>query len=352
MFLALRDLRFARGRFALLTGVIALMTFMVVMLSGLTAGLRGASVSALDALPVDQIAFRTPPNGQQLSFTSSSLPVGVASHLAARPAVDQAFPLAVATDRLDAGDSSAAVALIGTDPALYPTRERGSVIGDGEVAVSAAVAADTGLSPGDRVEIGEVHLTVGAVLVEASFNHLPAVYTHVDTWHRLTHNPRVTAVALRTDGSAVPARSGVQVVDKSDAYAAVGGFSSEQGSLNIMRALLVVVSVLIIGGFFTIWTMQRSGDLAVVRAMGGSARYLLGDALGQALLVLVVGAVVGAAVATGLGVLAAQVVPFALTAGNVALPLAAIVVIGLLGTGLSVRRISNVDPLTALGAAR
>jgi putative ABC transport system permease protein len=119
-----------------------------------------------------------------------------------------------------------------------------------------------------------------------------------------------------------------------------------------MRILLVVVSVLIIGGFFTIWTMQRSGDLAVVRAMGGSARYLLGDALGQALLVLVVGAVVGAAVATGLGVLAARVVPFVLTAGNVALPLAAIVVIGLLGTGLSVRRISNVDPLTALGAAR
>ncbi|HET7303690.1 MAG TPA: FtsX-like permease family protein [Segeticoccus sp.] len=351
MFLALRDLRFARGRFALLTGVIALMTFMVVMLSGLTAGLRGASVSALDALPVDRIAFQSPATGQQLSFTSSSLPADAASDLAGRSGVDHAFPLGVATDRLDAGDSSAAVALIGTDPALYPTREHGSAISEGEVAVSAELAADADLSPGDRVEVAGTRMTVGAVLAEASFNHLPAVYSHVDTWHRVTHNPRVTAVALRTNGPVVPP-PGMQVIDKSDAYAAVGGFSSEQGSLNIMRILLVVVSVLIIGGFFTIWTMQRSGDLAVVRAMGGSARYLLGDALGQALLVLVVGAVVGAAVATGLGVLAARVVPFVLTAGNVALPLAAIVVIGLLGTGLSVRRISNVDPLTALGAAR
>lgn len=39
MFLAIRDIRFARGRFALMGSVVALITLLLVMLSGLTAGL-------------------------------------------------------------------------------------------------------------------------------------------------------------------------------------------------------------------------------------------------------------------------------------------------------------------------
>jgi putative ABC transport system permease protein len=55
-----------------------------------------------------------------------------------------------------------------------------------------------------------------------------------------------------------------------------------------------------VGSFFTVWTMQRAHDLAVVRAIGGTRGYLLRDALGQAALVLLVGAGLGALVATGL----------------------------------------------------
>jgi putative ABC transport system permease protein len=90
----------------------------------------------------------------------------------------------------------------------------------------------------------------------------------------------------------------------------------------------------------------------VVRAIGGSRRYLLRDALGQALIVLLAGAAIGAAAATLSGALAAQVVPFLLTATEIALPLIAMVGVGLLGAALSVRKVTTIDPLTALGAAR
>jgi putative ABC transport system permease protein len=112
------------------------------------------------------------------------------------------------------------------------------------------------------------------------------------------------------------------------------------------------VSVVVVGSFFTVWTMQRAGDLAVVRAVGGIRGYLLRDALGQALLVLTLGAAAGAGVAVGLGVIAAKVVPFLLTPSTVVLLLAAMVAVGLLGAALSIRKITTVDPLTALGAAR
>ncbi len=47
MFLAVRDIRFAKGRFALMGSVVALITLLLVMLSGLTAGLGNQSTSAI-----------------------------------------------------------------------------------------------------------------------------------------------------------------------------------------------------------------------------------------------------------------------------------------------------------------
>lgn len=355
MFIALRDLRFAKGRFALLGGVITLMTFMVVMLGGLTAGLGAASISAVKDLPVDAIAFAQPARGQAVSFTSSALSPTITAELAAEPGVRTAQPLGVATTQLHGASSTSAVTLIGTDPGLFPSRHSGAEPGPGQIAVGATLARSQGLGLGDTLDADGVRVTIAAIVTDTSFNHLPAVYTTIGVWQRITHADKITAVGLRLAGGTAPASldsPAVHVLGKNAAFAAVGSYSSEQGSLNLMRGLLIAVSVLIVGSFFTVWTMQRAGDLAVVRAIGGSRRYLLRDALGQALIVLVVGAAAGAALALAAGALAAAVVPFALTPAGAGLPLAAMVGVGLVGAAISVRKVTTIDPLTALGAAR
>ena len=55
MFVALRDLRFARGRFVLIGSVVALITILVGFLSGLTGGLATQNISAVLAMPGDRI---------------------------------------------------------------------------------------------------------------------------------------------------------------------------------------------------------------------------------------------------------------------------------------------------------
>lgn len=354
MFIAWRGLKFAKGRFALLGGVIALMTFMVVLLSGLTAGLGAASVSAVSKLPVDAIAFSRPTDGQNVSFTNSSLSIEAADRLGSRTGVQDAYPFGLSSAQVHGPEATVAVSLLGGDPALYPARESGTELAPGQIAVTADLAADAGLTVGDVVPVAGAGLLVAAVVADTTFNHMPLVYTDVATWQRLAHADTVTAVGLRLDGVA-PASldtDTVQAVSKKDAFAAVGAYTSEQGSLNLMRGLLIVVSVLVVGSFFTVWTMQRAGDLAVVRAIGASRRYLLGDALGQAVVVLLAGTAIGAGTALAAGLLAAKVVPFELALATVLVPLAAMAGTGLVGAALSVRRIGSVDPLTALGAAR
>ncbi|GHH86333.1 hypothetical protein GCM10018793_57800 [Streptomyces sulfonofaciens] len=51
MFLALRDLRFARGRFALMGAVVALIAVLGVLLSGLASGLADAAYPACARCP-------------------------------------------------------------------------------------------------------------------------------------------------------------------------------------------------------------------------------------------------------------------------------------------------------------
>ncbi|HLS64474.1 MAG TPA: ABC transporter permease, partial [Ruania sp.] len=104
MFVAVRDLVFARGRFALMGGVVALITLLVVLLSGLTAGLARENTSAVLALPGDEVVFAAPAEGQSPSFAESQIPDGAADLWADTPGVQQVEPLQIRTSRLTVGE--------------------------------------------------------------------------------------------------------------------------------------------------------------------------------------------------------------------------------------------------------
>ena len=57
MFVALRDILHAKGRFTLMIGVIALLTLLLVLLTGLTRGLAHQNISAVEALPADAVVL-------------------------------------------------------------------------------------------------------------------------------------------------------------------------------------------------------------------------------------------------------------------------------------------------------
>ncbi len=129
-------------------------------------------------------------------------------------------------------------------------------------------------------------------------------------------------------------------------------FRSEIGSLALMIAMLFGVSALVVGAFFTVWTMQRAADVAVLKALGASTPALVRDAIGQALVVLVVGVGVGIGATTALGALAGSALPFLLSPLTTLAPALALIVLGLAGAAVSLRIVTSSDPLTALGSTR
>ncbi|MEV4481960.1 ABC transporter permease [Micromonospora coxensis] len=354
MFVAWRDLRYAKGRFALMGVVVTLMTLLVVLLSGLTAGLGRESTSAVTGLPADHLVFAVPDG--DLSFTASRVTDAQWRRWREEPGVTAADPLGVATLRAGAGDRTAPLAAFGVPPgsALAP-----GGLGDGRVVLSHGAADALAAGPGATVTLGAVRLTVAAVAGDASYSHTPVVWTSLADWRRAAPgvgDDAATVLALTTTGNvrvdAVDREVGTRTVTRDAALSAIGSYTSENGSLQLMRGLLLVISALVVGAFFTVWTIQRAGDVAVLKALGAGTGHLLRDALGQALALLLAGTAVGTGLAVAAGAAAAGQVPFALTAGSVLLPAAVTVLLGAVGAALAVRRVTAVDPLTALGSAR
>ncbi|MFJ7158997.1 ABC transporter permease [Streptomyces sp. NPDC101118] len=359
MFVAWRDLRFAKGRFALMGTVVVLITLLVGLLSGLTSGLARENTSAVTGLPATHLAFAAPAGGQQVSFTNSSVPESAWRSWAGRPGTTSAQPIGIRTLNATAGELSAAVSVFGVEPdgGLAPAAP-----GPGRAVLSEKAAAELGVRAGDRIRLGSTEATVGAVRGDAAYSHTPVVWVTLDDWQQPAggpsgDGPRATVIALDLAGSADvaagDAAAGTKTEAKDRALTAIGSYSAENGSLQLMRGFLFAISALVIGAFFTVWTIQRSGDVAVLKALGASTPYLLKDALGQAVVMLAAGTGLGTALAAGLGALiGGSDVPFVLDAPTVLVPAAVMIVLGVLGAALSIRRITAVDPLTALGSAR
>ncbi|WP_344222196.1 ABC transporter permease [Kribbella sancticallisti] len=359
--MAWRDLRFAKGRFALMGTVIVLITLLVGLLSGLTAGLARENVSAITGLPADHLVFSAPPGDQDISFTDSHIDQNTWERWAQIPGVESAQPLGIAMTKAQAGSTTASLSAFGVQPGSELAPDS-SEINDSAVVMSTRAADELGVKVGDALTLGGHAVTVAAVSGEAMYSHTPVVWTSLADWQQLgapagDGGAGATVVALatttRADLAAADRKLNTRAVSSDEALQAIGSFTAENGSLQLMRGFLFAISALVIGAFFTVWTLQRSGDVAVLKALGASGHYLLKDALGQAVTLLVLGTGIGTVLAAGLGAaVGGSAIPFVLDAATVLVPMAIMIALGVLGAALSIRRITSVDPLTALGSAR
>ena len=381
MFLAIRDIRFAKGRFALMGGVVALVTLLLVLLSGLTAGLGDQSTSAIGKLgagsgagsggsgagakPVDTIVFGAPGTNQPAaSFTESEVTAAQVDSWKRTAGVARAEALGISQSRLQGGDggtTNVAVFGVAEDGKLAPSPVR-----EGSVVIGATVAADLSLDVGDIATVGGTEVTVTAVVADQWYSHTGVVWTALPTWAEVAHlapaagsapgSMPVAAVVAVTyqdgavvDEEAANAMARTVSTSRTGSFQALGSFKSENGSLMLMQAFLYGISALVIVAFLTVWTVQRTRDIAVLKAMGASHGYVLRDAMTQAAIVLLAGAGLGGAVGLLGGFAAAQAAPFLVTPATTLLPVLGIVALGMAGAALAVRRVTTVDPLIALG---
>lgn len=353
MYVAWRDLRFARGRFALIGAVVALITLLVGFLSGLTGGLAAQNVSAVLALPGDRLVLQ-PVGGAAATFADSAIDDATVTAWREAPGVDRVVAIGIQQTRAEGPGAAGGVALFGLDAGTgFPAPTR-----DDEVVLSAGAAETLGAVVGDSITVAGSTYTVSAVGADLSYSHSPMVSLTPSAWRAFdarlggTGSATVLAVSGTPAWDTVAADTGTVASTPLASLAALPTFRSEIGSLALMIAMLFGVSALVVGAFFTVWTMQRAGDVAVLKALGASTPALVRDALGQALVVLVVGVGAGIGLTAALGTLAGNALPFVLSPLTTLAPALVMIALGVLGAAVSLRIVTSSDPLTALGSTR
>jgi putative ABC transport system permease protein len=375
VFLALRDLRFARGRFALMGAVVALIAVLGVLLSGLASGLADAGISGLRALPVTHLAFDEKATSEQFSRSTVEEEDWLAWSEA--PGVERAEPFgntlanAQVTQGAKKGEQvNLAVFGMAPDSSLAPVPGEGKGLEDGGAGiVITQEIADLGVRVGDvlTADRSEVRLeVVGLVDETVSYGHIGVAYADLDTWRHLHYGlpgdlpeaagRQATAVALTlepdADTAAVEKATATTAETKEATFDASPGYAAESSTMALIKGFLYAISALVVGAFFTVWTVQRKAEIALLKALGAPTGYILRDALAQVVAVLVGATAVGTAVGLALGSVMIGKAPFSLSVPAVATSSGLLVALGTVGAVVAVRRITAVDPLTALGATR
>lgn len=375
MFIATRDLRFAKGRFLLMGAVVTLVAFLVITLSGLAAGLVKANISGLMALPATHLAFE---DTDHPSYRNTMVERYMWEGWAEQPGVNAVEPLGhTVFNGRTIEDKPLEIALWGLIDGSFiaPDVTTGANYGgatENGVLITRGLA-DEGVGIGDIIVLDRV-LTelevVGIVDEYRNIGHLPIIYAPLAKWQEATYGPPggappgemlpdilydfVSVVALQleegVDISALDDENETVTLDRLSFYAASTGYESEVQSVQMIQSLLFVISAVVIGAFFSIWTIQRTKEIGLIKALGASNGYVLRDALGQALLVIVIGTAVGFALMIWFySAVKDTELPFMLEVDTLVTSVVMLLIAGLLGAAMTIRRITGVDPIIALG---
>ena len=382
MYLAWREILFARTRFLLMGAVLALMSMLVVIISGLTAGLVNDGVSGLKATDSDVIAFA---NGTQTdsAFTRSVVDISEAATFSHLDSVEEATPLGLTIANAHNQNGKAVdLTLLGVVPRSFvapeglpamstqphpnaPTHTKHDII------VSSTLQ-DEGIAVGDTITIDRLDTAlhvIGFTDGQRTFGHVDMAYLPLDVWQEIHAGARkgeavnpaayteASVIAAQTSGtadtSALSEESGLTVRTLEESFQSSPGYTAEMMTLSMIKWFLYIIAALVTGAFFLVWTIQRAGSIATLRAMGSTKKYLLLDSLGQAVIILAASIIVGALIAVGLGsLLETTAMPYATELQSVLGGSVILFVSGLIGALVAVFRVTRANPLAALGENR
>lgn len=381
-YLSFKEIWYSKGRFLLISLIVALITTLVLFIAALSEGLGSGNREYLQKLNGELVVFQ---ENAELSIEASR--IGRSTLNAIRRVEGVADAGQVSSSSVSVvlpGKSSIDVSLFGVEPGRpgEPPVFEGRNLGRGranEVVIDARLVRLTGLGVGDTLTVRSVQGTdevfydleiVGITDGRAYFMQ-PGVFVPYLTWEKirpqgegeggdngefvsnfvavkLVDPTQVESMADRLENVV----SGIEVVDRKTAYEAAPGYSAQMSTLLTQRYFTFLIGVFVVGGFFQIQTLQKVAQVGMLKAIGASNRTVALAAIAQIVTLNALGVLLGTLGSLVLSLAFPPTVPIAFTGEAVASAVIALTVIGPLGGLVSVFLLLRVEPLVALGLAQ
>lgn len=378
-YLAIKEIWRNRGRFLLVSLVIALITLLVLFIAALGEGLGNGNREYISKLNAELIVYQAK---SDLLINASRLG---RDRLAAIRRVDGVADAGMlgttsATLILPADGKTPKVAMLGVEPGHTgePRVVGGQQLGTGlaeEVIIDRNTALRTNLSLGDMLTLRVTQgtrdefykLRLVGITDGQQYSLQPSIFVPFYTWDRIrpkseaevnSSNPvaNVVLVKLREPSQIADVSQrltaqvdNIETATLNAAVQALPGYSAQQSTLNTQGGFTLFIGVLVIGGFFQIQILQKVNQIGVLKAIGTSNPIVAASSIIQITLITVIGVAIGALLTFLFSLTFPPTVPIVFNGTTSALAVAALLLIGPLGGLVSIRYAVRIEPLKALG---
>ncbi|MED0963553.1 ABC transporter permease [Bacillus paramycoides] len=351
MFLALKELKQSKLRYGLIGTIMILLSFLVLIISGLANGLSNANASSILEMKAEKFVVSEDAEGKLLR---SQIKKEDVDNVLAQVSEKEAVPMHIAMSTFEKEGSSKKVdiAIFATkqDSFITPKVIEGKAIDlkDNEIIIDES-AKNKGLALNDKIvdPISKKAFKVVGFTENEMFSHAPVAYMNEKVWESiaLPHQKEYNVIALNTDKEI----NNAKVVDKKEVLQSIPGYKEEQGTLTMIIAFLLVITALLIGVFFYVITLQKTQQLGVLKAIGTKNSYLANSLVVQAVFLTVVALIVGIGLTLAVQTVFPESMPFLLTTTMMVQYSIIFIVISVLGTLISLYQVLKVDALEAIG---
>jgi putative ABC transport system permease protein len=360
---ATRSLLRDRVRLLISLGGIGFAMLLVLLLDGIRVGTVAKSTTYIDHVGADVFVARE--GVTNMALAASVLPEELVQEIAAVDGVQEASGILRIPVIVSAGQEKRPATLIGYEAGAplggpWQIVDGRAVGAEDETVVDQALAGELGLRLGDQLELSGTAFTVVGLSGQTAniagkhvFLARPSVLRLVGASGivsfvlvRIEQDAGATQVAEEIDRE-VPGVTATTRRDLSENDRALLG-SLFTAPINVMSTVGLLVGLAIIGLTMYTTTSERLRDFGVLKALGAGHWFLLRTVVTQAIVLGLLGFLVGIAAAQIAGPFIVRLVPdigVTLRLTTALLTLAAALAMSLLGAVLPMVRIIRVDPL-------
>lgn len=354
MFLALNEIKKNKLRFALVIGVLMLVSYLVFFLSGLATGLQDMNRESIDKWDSTQVVLT---EESDMSLYESSMSTEDKADIDAANIAVLGQVNAIARN----DDEKANVSIFGIDEDefIMPNVTEGEAFsGDNEV-IAGDGLKDEGFAIGDEIELSssEEILTIVGFTDKARFNAAPVLYGDLDTFHRAKfgegakeNENKINAFVIRSNGESVQVdNDSLKVIETETFIKSLPGYTEQNLTLTFMIYFLFIISAVIVAIFLYVLTVQKISMFGVMKAQGISNAYLSRSVIAQTFILAAIGVVIGFVLAVITGTFLPSAVPVSFDYITMLLYGIVLIIVAILGAVFSVLTIIRIDPLEAIG---
>jgi len=378
MLLALGEIKHNKLKFSLIVLALGLIVFLLLMLSALGSGLIVGMAGAVQTLDADLIVYQA---DAHRSLQRSNLPITMEDKLRDVESVDRAIPFGQLIVTAISGGKSFDTALMLTeiDPMINLDVNTGGKLkkSDADGVVVDGSIARNGVGVGDYLTVDPIgkKLKIIGMTNGRRLSMMPTAYVSGDTWQAI----KIAILNKATPGVSFPkqrksefvnaflikakpgqslkdlkaglsrAVEGIEPMTMDEAISSFSGIGPMTMVVNALKGLSVIIGAVIVGIFFYILTLQKIGQVGMVKALGASSGYVFRELVFQVGLLTLIAIAVGTALAYAAGQMVPPEISMSLGADGVILSTLSVLAMSFLGALFSVRRIIKIDPIIALG---